>query len=635
MDNKSIVGRQAELDGIRNGLSPSGSAKGFLFIGEEGIGKTAMLEESWRTLSSSPNPIIWIAPNLSAAKDELGAASSLARGIDTSSSDLRAGLSAFARAFGQRVFEIQRESTKTDFSDDSTVGAQLAENWSAHFLETLPELKASGTHTPLVVLAIDDVGKLSDRVAGWFIGDFLPKCKESGISEQTRYLFTAETKPDGQSLELIRSACDGRVIEMKLRGLRSAECFELAKSIGHASADGENLRTLSGGNPGKLLQILGNAQKQTLNAETPMNQNEEQTATTRTIEGFSSEETEHLFRVAYLPAVTKDSLGLFCNSRQASLAFNWLKHSDGLSETLPGNAIALHDDIRTQAISLHAEVRPEEAAEWEVRAECHLAFEKTFPILRSRWIPLRLANFQCFDEDVLRKLFGEDDSGAMMEFINDNPELFEEVLGVYKLIPEAMETVRRYKSVMNNPSEDDLSAMIAEAWSKRKSEGESRRVQLESERNSINQELSGIDKQIDDLKRMKDNLLQDFLNPEFRKPKRELSFTIAKVLLILGLVTIGASLAFRDLLGPYHAAAGICLTLFGFFWPSVKWQSQQQVAESGGMDRFAIETQQRMLGHRVTGLNTRKVRLNDSINQIDQDIEKLDAILQQPYVSNG
>ena len=69
-DNKSIVGRQAELDAIRNGLSSHGSAKGFLFIGEAGIGKSTMLEESWRTLSLTPNPIIWIAPNLSSAKDE-------------------------------------------------------------------------------------------------------------------------------------------------------------------------------------------------------------------------------------------------------------------------------------------------------------------------------------------------------------------------------------------------------------------------------------------------------------------------------------------------------------------------------------------------------------------------------------
>jgi hypothetical protein len=636
MNNKSIVGRQAELDGIRNGLSSNGSAKGFLFIGEAGIGKTTMLEESWRTLSSTPNPIIWIAPNLSSAKDDLAAASSLARGIDTSSTDLRAGLSTFARAFGQKAFEIQRESTKAEPSSDSTIGAQLAEQWLEHFTEALPELRASGSQGPLVVVAVDDVSKLHAKVVDWLAEEFLPKWKEAGIAERTRYIFATEKKPDGQKLEWIKAACDGRVIEMKLRALRSAECAELARSMGHPSPDGENLRTLSGGNPGRLLQILGNAKNQISNTEMPMNQNEDQTASSQTIEGFSSEETEHLFRTAYLPEATKESLALFCNPRQASLSFNWVKNKGGLAEILPGNAISLYDDVRTQAISLHSEVRPEEAAEWEVRAECHLALEEAFPSVRSRWIPLRLASFQCFDEDVLRKLFGEDACDSMMNFINESPELFEEASGLYKLRHDLMETVSRYKSVMNNPSDDDeLSVVIAEAWTERKSEGESKRNHLESERENLNQELSGIDKQIDDLKGLKDNLLQRFLNPESRKPKRELSFAIAKALLILGLITIGASLAFRDLLGVYHAAAGILLTLFGFFWPSIKWQSQQQIAESGGMDRFAIETQQRMLGHRVTGLNTRKIRLSDSINEIDQGIEKLDDVLRQPYVVDG
>jgi len=42
-----------------------------------------------------------------------------------------------------------------------------------------------------------------------------------------------------------------------------------------------------------------------------------------------------------------------------------------------------------------------------------------------------------------------------------------------------------------------------------------------------------------------------------------------------------------------------------------------------------------MLGHRVTGLNTRKIRLSDSIKEIDQGIEKLDDVLRQPYVVDG
>lgn len=233
-------------------------------------------------------------------------------------------------------------------------------------------------------------------------------------------------------------------------------------------------------------------------------------------------------------------------------------------------------------------------------------------------------------------MFGGDEGESMIEFVDQNSEVFEDHLGFYKFHPEVQAIVNRYKSV--NPSEEDdenLMALITETWMQRKSDSESKRNDLEAERENIHSELNGIDKKIDTLNGLKKNLLHSFLNPESRKPKREISLSVAPVLLILGLTTIGVSLAFRELLGPYHAAAGIALALFGFFWPSTKWQSQRQIAESGGMDRFAIETQQRMLGHKIMGLSTRKSRLRNSIEDIDEGIEKIDASLQQPYISNG
>lgn len=636
MDKNAIVGRKAELDGIRNGLSSGGSAKGFLFTGKEGIGKSALLQESWREISNAGQPCIWIAPNFSTAFDEIQSATSLARGIDSSSAELRQGLSLFARAFGQKAFELERELTKSETAEDSSIGEVLTDQWLAKLFESLPEIQEKGGNDVTIVFAIDDLEKLPKKVINWLANDFFPKWDDAGMAERTRCIFAAEANPVDETAHLIQSACGNRVIKMKLRPLRSTECAEIASILGETAPDGENLRTLSGGNPGRLLQILKNELSAVTTADAPMNSNEEQNASLPSLDGLSPEETEYLFRAAYLPVVSKGSLGLFCNPRQASLSFNWIKNAGNLAEVLPGNALALLQDVRDQALSLHAKIRPEESAEWSSRAESHLAFEELFPDPRSRWIPIRLSSFQCFDKKVLTKLFGEDDGESMIEFVDQNPEIFEEHLGFYKFRPEVQGIVTRYKSV--NPREEDdenLIALITETWMQRKSESESKRNDLEAERENIHSELSGIDKKIDTLNGLKKNLLHSFLNPESRKPKREISLSVAPVLLILGLTTIGVSLAFRDLLGPYHAAAGIALALFGFFWPSTKWQSQRQIAESGGMDRFAIETQQRMLGHKVMGLNTRKGRLRNSIEDIDEGIEKIDASLQQPYISNG
>jgi hypothetical protein len=636
MDKNSIVGRKAELDGIRNGLSSGGSAKGFLFTGKDGIGKSTLLQESWREISHSGQPYIWIAPNFSTAFDEIQAATSLARGMDASSDGLRQGLSSFARAFGQKAFELERELTKAETIGDSSIGEILSEQWLSILFEALPEIREKGGHDVTIVLAIDDLEKLPKKVVNWLANDFFPKWDDAGMAERTRCIFATEANPVGEAEHLIQSACGNRVIKMKLRPLRALECTELASSLGIPSPDGENLRTLSGGNPGRLLQILKNEPNTGMNTDASMNANEEQNASLPSLDGFSPEETEYLFRAAYLPVVSKDSIGLFCTPRQASLSFNWIKNAGNLAEVLSGNSLALLKDVREQALSLHAKLRPEESAEWSSRAESHLAFEELFADPHSRWIPVRLSSFQCFDKKVLTKLFGEEDGESMMDFVDQNPEVFEDHLGCYKFRPEPLGVVTRYKSV--NPREEDdenLLALITETWMQRKNESESKRNALESERENIHTELAGIDKKIDTLNGLKKNLLHRFLNPGSRKPKREISLSVAPVLLVLGLTTIGVSLAFRDLFGPYHAAAGIALALFGFFWPSTKWQSQRQIAESGGMDRFAIETQQRMLGHKVMGLSTRKGRLRSSIEEIDESIEAIDASLQQPYISNG
>jgi hypothetical protein len=636
MYKNAIVGRKPELDGIRNGLSSGGSAKGFLFTGKEGIGKSALLQESWREISHAGHPCIWIAPNFSTAFDEIQAATCLARGIDSSSAELRQGLSSFARAFGQKAFELERELTKSETIGDSSIGEILSEQLLASLFEALPEMQEKGGNDVTIVLAIDDLEKLPKKVINWLANDFFPKWDDAGMAERTRCIFAAESNPVDEAAHLIQSACGNRVIEMKLRPLRSTECAEIASLLGKTAPDGENLRTLSCGNPGRLLQILKNAPTTGMTTDAPMNADEEENASLPSLDGFSPEETEYLFRAAYLPIVSKDSLGLFCNPRQASLSFNWIKNAGNLAEVLPGNALALLPDVRDEALSLHAKLRPEESAEWSSRAESHLAFEEHFPNPRSRWIPIRLSSFQCFEKKVLTKLFGEDEGESMIEFVDQNPEVFEDHLGFYKFRAEALGIVTRYKSV--NPSEEDdknLLALITETWMQRKSESESKRNDLEAERENIHSELTGIDKKINTLNGLKKNLLHSFLNPESRKPKREISLSVAPVLLVLGLTTIGVSLAFRDLLGPYHAAAGIALALFGFFWPSTKWQSQRQIAESGGMNRFAIETQQRMLGHKTMGLNTRKGRLRNTIEEIDESIESLDASLQQPYISNG
>ena len=143
---------------------------------------------------------------------------------------------------------------------------------------------------------------------------------------------------------LLTATCGGRVIEMQLRSLRANECAELAQIQGDTSPDGENLCTLSGGHPGRLLHILREAVAVSSEQVKATSQEEDEPAPENILEGFTAEETEYLFRAAYLPEATKETLALFCVPRQASLTFNWIKNAGNLSDERPHNyfGIPLH-----------------------------------------------------------------------------------------------------------------------------------------------------------------------------------------------------------------------------------------------------------------------------------------------------
>ena len=631
METKAFIGRKAELDGVRNGFSSGGSAKAFIFTGEHGIGKTALLSKSWLESVESGQAEVRITPSLSAAGNAAEVATSFARGVDACPASLRQGLPAFARGFGQKIFELQREFEKSDGENEKSFDELLAEVWVEQFLKALPSLKEDSAHAPSIIFAFDDLDQTKAAAVDWFTNLLLPKLDSVGLSEKARYLFTGQSMPDGAGSRLIEAACGGKLIEMKLRPFRVSECSEFAKSLGETSPDGERLRTLSAGIPLRLIRMLED--------DSPIKpQQEEKTGEipTTTLTGFTPEQTVYLIRAAYLPEVTKESLGLFTDPRSASLGFNWIKNTKGLAKLRPGNSLVLDSDIRKKALTLHRSARPDESSEWRQLAEYHLNFTKTFPDPHEHWIPLRLSNFRRFDKKVLKRLFSERETEQILDFLERYEDFFEENSKKFEIRHDVLGLIKRYKTIMHLDHEDEeFISSIALAWEENMKDAERERLQLEGEREKVSKEINGAAREIVKLNELKGKLIKAFLDPNRRKSRRTISFKISKAVLLLGLITIGLSLAFRDLFGPYHALAGIVVAMFGFFWPMTKWTTGAAIDGSQGMDRFAVETQQRMLKHRVAGLVTRTSFLQNSIRDIDQSIQEVDSSLLEPYLAEN
>ena len=154
---------------------------------------------------------------------------------------------------------------------------------------------------------------------------------------------------------------------------------------------------------------------------------------------------------------------------------------------------------------------------------------------------------------------------------------------------------------------------------------------MEQEKATLLTEEEEAKNQIKSLDELKEKLVGDFRKPQKTKAKREYSVGSSPLLIALGVVTIGASL-FSDSIGSYYAAAGLILTLLGFFWPSVEIKKASSKGSSTNGPNLAIETQQRSLDHRIVGLKNRVGSMSGSIKRISSELDRVNTDVSEPYI---
>jgi hypothetical protein len=86
------------------------------------------------------------------------------------------------------------------------------------------------------------------------------------------------------------------------------------------------------------------------------------------------------------------------------------------------------------------------------------------------------------------------------------------------------------------------------------------------------------------------------------------------------------------MLGSYHAACGLAVTIFGFFWPSVEIKNVNPDG-SVSTSNLAIETQQRSLEHRINGLLSRANSIAISLENLGKEQTELEEGSAEPYLS--
>ena len=290
----------------------------------------------------------------------------------------------------------------------------------------------------------------------------------------------------------------------------------------------------------------------------------------------------------------------------------------------------LNKDIRKKALASLRE-KDGNAESKEILASVLDTFMKLFPDPETHWIPVNLQMFASFTPQLLKELFDSLDYDQIMEFISDHKEHFISDNDYHNLNDEAKMVTKRLMELTELSPIEDLKMRVEEKWHSDQELISKRKNRIIGKRSSLEQEIEDIKEQITQFDQMRNQIKNEFEDPKNYRTRKVITFSTVLPILILGIGSIGAS-SFSESFGTYHAACGLFLTFIGFFWPNIEIQKPDpQIV--GGKPKLTVETQQRSLNHRISGLINRASSLKGTLSQLDGELETLELGTQVPYLA--
>ena len=480
-----------------------------------------------------------------------------------------------------RTLGLVKKIENTDSPTDEK-SKNLAESLVGHF-DQLLEKREGRKDSPNIILGLSGIDKTTEPLRQWIVNDLNQALRKSVNFKKSRFLFSVKKQDD-----LVDSFLNEFGFE----------------KVHYKNIDSE---------PKNILPISDSSQL--------LNKDMSISPETDLLNNFSDAELEYLKLCAYPNRISKYTLGHFVSDRDAALAYNWLNRQKSIRSVHDSSDLVLDDSLKLSLRSLHAEHNAEQAEQWSIHASVVDAFHALFPDDSSHWIPLNLQLLQSFNYSVVQNLFTDDQAAQIIEFIESNTLSFTETDDNLSLTEEAKVVTRRFMEVSGLTIIPGLDASIRELWLKDLKNYNSRRSKLDEERENINTEIEETLLQVSSIKNAKDELVENFRNPRKNKPQKVYSFTTSRLLIVIGFATVGASLLSENI-GSYHAACGLALSLFGFFWPNVETK-RPAFAAGGPTSNLAIETQQRSLNHRISSLSNRVQVMKGNLNAVEKQLEKL------------
>lgn len=584
--------KENDFNHIIRDLSPEGTHRVLVLTGKDHIRCTNELRELGHSIVQKSPQSFFIHIDGASIDSPQDWCSQFARNLKTGTSLNEDELYNFALSVGKTLGSIGSALIgKRESGDEDKKG--LADLLIEHFDDLLSRI-SHGKKQPHVLLSVSGLHKTSDSLREWMVKDLNHALRKSSNFKKCRFLFS--TNKQTEAMESFFNQFGFEKVHYK-------EVSDSQKNY------------LPKTDSSKLLN-------ETMNSS----------SISTSLSDFTDSELNYLILCSYPHRVSKYTLGHFVSDRDAALAFNWLSRQKNIRTIHDSGDFVLDDSLKSALRSFHAEQNTEQAEEWNIHASVVDAFHSLFPTDSSHWIPLNLQLLQSFNHAVIQNLFTVDQASEIIEFIESNTLLFTEIDDNLALTDEAKIVTRRFMEVSGLTTIPTLEVSIRELWLRDLNNYNSRKSKLDEERENISTEIEETLLQVGSINNAKDELLESFRNPRKNKPQKVYYFTTSRLLIVIGFATVGASLLSENI-GSYHAACGLALSLFGFFWPNVETK-RPAFATGGPTSNLAIETQQRSLNHRISSLSNRVQVMKGNLNAVEKQLEKLGDAPPLPYLDS-
>jgi hypothetical protein len=609
------------------GLSNKGTLRAVTLIGKSKNNLEASVNDLVKSISDSDSSSFWVSLDAGKIRSPYDWCSQFARNLRTKDGVQLRDLANFALSTGKSLSPFK----SSDDSDDPAESKNIAGTLLGNF-ENLLEAQVKPKSSPHLVILIKNLPDFEEEIIDWMSRVLNPVIRDSKAFKNARFVFTAD-----------------EVTEKERKFFNS---FGFEKM---------NLVTLGRGDPKREDDLLPQSEldfnknskreePQDKIKETPLKQKQKNTLPSKAIAvdcfagtmdiheaekvlaSFSEEEKSYLFLASYPLRISRYTLEFFETARNAALSYNWLNRNQSLYFKHESGDLLLNEDIRVAARIVHSNNLPDISENWSILSSVLDSFHELFPTDSTHWIPVNLQLLESFNKRILKSLFTQEQVDDILHFIDQLPNQFSEIDKKFTLSENAKLVTRRFLELTSIEPIAGFQDRIRSLWIKDNEQYHSQKTKMLREKDDVSAEIETTLGQVAQIKEMRDNLLENFRDPKRNKAERVYSFTTSRLLLVIGLATVGASLL-SESIGSYHAACGLALTLFGFFWPNVETK-RPAFATEGPRSNLAIETQQRSLNHRVGSLSNRIQVMKGNLDAVEKQLAKLGDAPPPPYLDS-